>query len=478
MRPHPPSPASHAGNNRPARRAAALAAGAALALGACRSVGPDYTPPDADEWPTVWKHTGSAERLAQGDWWKEFGDSGLNKLIAQLEAANPDAAAALARVNQSRAALGIAKAGQFPGISADGNSTVNRDSANAGFQLRQGEFERYRLGLNLDYEVDIWGRVRRLVEGAKARNEAADALYANALLSLKAELTRHYFSLRELDAEIALLDSTVELRREGRELIAAQAREGETSELDLARAVAELETARADAAALRRQRAALEAGIAALVGQSASDFSLPPDAKALSAPPKIPAGVPSELLSRRPDVAAAERDLAAASADVGVAIAETLPSIRLTGVGGLTSLSATDFFNPASRFFEIGPQLNTPTLRFGLSEGNKARARAKFDEALAAFRASLVAAFRDTETALSALKHLADELAAAQSAADAAAQAAKLSRARYDNGLVSYLEVIDSERTRLAAERRLAQVKGQRLQSTAALVQALGGGWR
>jgi multidrug efflux system outer membrane protein len=447
-----------------------------LLLNGCVNVGPDHEVPTTVT-PEKFKNTPPrGNPPPRGQWWKVFKDSELNRLLKKLNEASPNSAAALARLDQARAELGIAKAGRWPTIRGSGDARQQMESANSGFQIREESYESYELDLNLDYEVDLWGRVRRQVEAARAREEAAQASYADAMLALRAELARHYFSLRSLDEEIDLLQRAVALREEGTGLVRARAEAGQISDDDLARAEAELEATRADLTALERDRAELENAIAALIGEMPSSFVLEPEAK-LRNPPSIPSGLPSQLLTRRADVAEKERLLAAACADVGVAITDFLPRITLTGTGGLASLRASDLFNPSSRLWDIGPEIEIPIFRAGLASSRKAQANSAFEEARANYRQAVLNAFRDTENGINANRSLSRETDHRCRATGAAARASELAQARYEAGLISYLEVLDALRTHLANQRLETQIRGDHLQAAVALVQALGGNW-
>ena len=267
-------------------------------LTACATIGPDHRVPNT-ETPEQFKNPSSApDAPERGQWWKAFKDSTLNDLLGQLDDASPNQAAALARLDQARAELKTAKAGGWPSIRGTGDARQQLESENTGFRISESAYERYQLALNLDYEIDLWGRVRREVEAASAREEAAEASYGDAMLSLRAELARHYFSLRSLDEEIAILQRAVKLREEGVSLVAARAEAGQISDDDVARATAELEATRGDLTAIQRDRDQFENAIAALIGKSPTTFNLKANSK-LGTVPEIPAGLPSQLLARR-----------------------------------------------------------------------------------------------------------------------------------------------------------------------------------
>lgn len=451
-----------------------LTACAVCGLVSC-SVGPEYQRP-RDDLPEAWKSAGFADPLPAGDWFLAFRDSALTSLLRRAERQNQDLAAATARYDAARAELGLARVGLSPGVAGETFAERKLDSGGAPFRAREGVYNDYEGSLNLGWEIDLWGRVRSLVAQASANMEALAAEREAALLSIKAEIARNYFTLRALDREIALVNRAVDLRKRRRELIGVQRDGGEASGLDYERAVTEEESARAEVSRLAEQRERLVNALAVLSGAPATHFTLEPDPSEIAIP-HIPAGVPSDLLRRRPDIQAAERRLAAASAGIRVAITDYLPRLTLNGSGGLSALDATDLFNAASRFWSLGPTLFVPLWGSGQNLSEQAAAEARFRESLAGYRAALLDAIRDTESALQAGRHLDRALDSQGRATAAARKAAALSEARREGGLVSFFEVIDSERTALEQERLLAQSRRDRLLAAVNLVQALGGGW-
>ena len=417
----------------------------------------------------------SSSALPAGRWWDCFGDRGLNELIRRLDEENPSLAVALARYDRARAELGLTRVDRFPRIRGDARAVRKRDSSSGVFVPPELTYNEFRTALNLEYEVDLWGRVRRAVEAAEAESEAVEADWAAARLSLRSELARNYFQLRFLDSELAVVRRNLQLREESRKLVAARVAGGEVTDLDLARAETELEATRAQKLMLERERATYFHALAALTGEVPSQFALPRGG--LSSPPKIPPGVPSQLLSRRPDIVAADRRMQAAAASIGVVKASYLPRITLLGSGGLSSLDADDLFSPTSLFGEIGPNIEIPLYNAGRAGVDVDRAFADSDEAVALYRETVLNAFREVEDALSGIHFLDREIRAHQAAATSAERAARLSRKRYDGGLISFLDVIDAERTSLNEDRELVQAKSARLLQTVQLIQALGGGW-
>ena len=332
----------------------------------------------------------------------------------------------------------------------------------------------YQTSAVFGYEIDLWGRVRRAVEAARADADAAEINIEDVRLSLQAQLAQNYFSLRFIDSEAAVVREAVEARKDTLKLARGRFEGGSTSEVDVARAETELETTKAGLVALEAPRARLENAIAVLAGKNPSSFSIA-SGTIDKLPPRIPSGIPAELLDRRPDVLAAERTLAASNARIGVAQADFLPRISLTGSGGLSSISTSDFLEYSSRKFSIGPEVSLPIFRGGILRISEARARYEHEEALANYEKAVLNAFADVETSLAARSSADREVAAFEKAVVAAGKSFELSDFRYQEGLTSYLEVLDSQRERLNAERTQVQALGRSYEATVLLIQALGG---
>jgi len=449
-------------------------------LTAC-TLGPDYRRPEVAVTPAFredapWKEAAPADAIAREAWWQIYGDPTLDDLQERARTANQDLQAAVARVDQARAAARISEADRFPRIDLDPALSRGR-TPDALAPLERG-FTSTVLSVpfDLSYEVDLWGRVRRSVEAATAEYQATAADFENIRLTLHADIARDYFALRALDAEIALLQRTVELRRQNLRLVDSLFRNGQVSRLDVARAETELATAEADAAGLRRRRAGFEHALAVLVGEAAANFSLPPAPLDLE-PPAVAPSLPSFLLERRPDIAAAERQMMAANARIGVARAAFFPVVSLTGSAGWASDELSSLFNWGNRAWALGPFISLPVFDAGRNRAGLEGARAAWEESVANYRQQVLVAFSEVEDALSDLHHLTVQAAALQQAAASARDAAELSGKRYRAGLVSYLEVVISERSALFAEQLATQIQGQRLQASVSLIKALGGGW-
>lgn len=457
----------------------------ATAFAALPAVGPDYVKPSVAapaEWRDAgeaarWKSAAPADALARGAWWTLFDDAELSALETRALAANQDLAAAAARVDQARASAGLARSAYWPQVAANASLSREQTSTTVENAAPHPLSTTYRLPLAASWEIDLFGRVRRLTESARADVEASAATFESLRLALTAEVATDYFSLRALERESAILRDGVTLRRRALDLVQSRRKAGAAADLDVARAEAELATAEADSAAVANRRAAVETALAVLLGENPTSFAISA-ATVSAATPEVPAGLPAELLERRPDIAAAERTLAAANARIGVAKAAFFPAISLTGSAGFASAQIDDLFQRDSRAWSIGPSLYLPIFQGGRNRANLERSRAVFDENVALFRQRVLVAFREVQDALTSARFLAEESAAQERATTAARRATQLAETRYAAGYVSYLEVIETQRTQLAAERAANQLAAQRLNTSVALIKALGGGWR
>lgn len=462
-----------------------------LAAAGC-AVTPPYHKPTLDvpahfkEAPPVaagWKVGQPSEAAYRGAWWKVFGDGALNALETQAQQANPGLKVAAARLAEARAQQRAARSAWFPEIDAGFGPTRQRVSP-ASQQLPQDAasppYTLWRAQVNVSYEADLFGRVSAMADAARADAQQSEALFRSVQLALQADVAQNYFAIRELDAEQALYAQTVTLREQALQLVERRFAEGDISELDVARARSELESARAQAYGVTRQRTLAEHGLAILLGKPPADFSLP--AQPLEpVVVRIPPGLPSSLLERRPDIAAAERAMAAANARVGVAKAAFFPQLDITGGLGYESARLGDLLTWSSRTFLLGPLVGTmltlPIFDGGRREAGLQQARARYEADVAQYRETVLTAFRETEDSLASLRILDDQVHAQQAAVAAAARAAQLSRTQYQEGSTSYLDVIDAERTVLQSKREAVQLQGAQAASTVALIRALGGGW-
>lgn len=454
------------------------------ALAAC-SLAPDYRAPEtpapqqykeADD-HGVWQRTAPAS--ADAVWWSVFGDPKLDELQQRAAAANQDLRAALARFDQARAEAAYARAGFFPTLDLNASGTRQRISKNRpqnALTTNTGVYTDNVLSADLGYELDLWGRVRNTVSAAGAQERASAADLQAATLSLQAELATNYFLLRSYDAELRLLEDTVVAYDKALELTRNRYRGGAAAEVDVAQAQTQLETARAQVADTRLKRAQLEHAIAVLAGEAAPGFSLP--ARPLDVPaPVIPAGLPSTLLQRRPDIAAAERRVAAANAEIGVARAAYFPAFRFGASFGYESGNGGSWLAAPSRFWSLGPSAALPLFDGGARGARSDQARARYDETVANYRQSVLNAFREVEDNLAAQRLLEQESGSQAAAVEAAERTLFHANKRYVAGAVSYLEVVSAQNAALQAQRALVDVTVRRLNASVLLIKALGGAW-
>lgn len=453
-----------------------------VVLSAC-TFGPNYKKPDVSnitpkDWH--WKIAEPKDTVPKGEWWKIFDDLVLNELETGAVVGNQNLQAAVARVDEARAVARISRSRFFPELSLDPSFKRERTSANQPtpipIQVPSVHLNTFSVPLDLSYEVDLWGRVRRSFEAAQAQAEASASDYQNVLLTLTGDVAINYFLIRSLDSEIATLRQTVELRSESVRILNNRFETGSISEIDPDRAKTELTIAEADLADTTRRRAETLNALALLCGKPASSFEIAERPVTIS-PPLVPAGLPSSLLERRPDIASAEKNLAAKNAQIGVAVAGYFPVLRLTGQAGYLSAKADNLFSADSRVWSIGPSVTMPLFSGGRTAADVKQAEAAYREALAEYRQTVLTAFKEVEDSLAQIV-LRNEQAVAQLKAVASARrVAELLNARYEAGAISHLEVVDAEREMLQQERRAAELTGQRFAASIRLIKALGGGW-
>lgn len=428
-----------------------------------------------------WKPAQPAEAQARGEWWKAFNDARLNQLVADASAANASLAAAAARVKQARALAGLAESDRVPAIGAQLGVQRGR-SSDVALGLPQGTpvapATVWQGRLTASYEVDLFGRVAGNVSAAQADAAASEATYRSVLLALQADVAQTYFRLRAADAELAFLNETVRLREESVRINQRRFDLGDLGELDLARAKTELATTRAEAIALERQRAQLEHALAVLLGKPAAAFSAQDNPLLESATlPGIPAGLPSALLERRPDIAAAQRAMVASNARIGVARSAMFPALQLTAAGGSESADLSDLFKWSSRSWLLGALTSLPILDGGRNKANIARSEAVLEESVASYRQSVLLAFAEVEDNLAGLRTLRGQAQAIDDAVAAARRSADLAGKLYGAGRSSYLDLLDAQRNLATVERGAVQLRGSRATTTVALIRSLGGGW-
>jgi outer membrane protein, multidrug efflux system len=449
-------------------------------------IGPDYERPETRtaaryKHAVKWREPRPLETLPKGEWWRVFNEPKLSELISRATGNNQNLRAAIARFDQARATARVARGNFFPTLSATPSATRQETSGNIEVPFPING-ERYRgwnveVPLDLTYEIDLWGKLRREFEASRGTAAGAAAEVENVLLTVQAEVAQNYFRLRAIDGELATVNDAIGLRREALDIVSARVKAGAGSELEQAQAETELATAQTELAGLKSQRDQLENAIAILCGVSPSEFRVAGRPGGLKSPPIVPAGVPSDLLERRPDVAAAERALAAATARIGAARALAYPSVRLIANGGFTSGELANILDVQSSRWSLGPALTVPLFAGGRNRANVERAKATADEALANYRAALLVAFGDVENSLSAIVNLREQSEAQSRARTSADKAAALAKVRYESGAGAYIDVIDANRVSLSLRRGSHQLAGQRLLAAVSLIKALGGGW-
>ena len=457
---------------------AGLAAAAAALLAAC-AVGPDYQRPSAPvpaaykEAPTAagatWLPAAPADTLARGDWWRLFGDADLDRLAQQVDAANQTVAQAAAAYRQAQALTRGARASFFPtlGLSASGRRSGGRSSS---------ESNAFGLSLDGDWAPDFWGRVGRAVESATASQQASAADLASARLSAQGEMATDYFSLREADAEIALLTSSIEGYERARQITQNRYDAGIAPKTDVLQAQTQLSNTQADLASRRNDRARFEHAIAVLTGQPPGDFSLPV-ARWIDSVPALPLGVPSALLQRRPDIASAERQVAAANAQIGVEQSAYFPSLTLSASLGNGGSRIGDLFSASGALWSFGASVAQTVFDAGAIAARVSGAEASRDAAVARYRQVVLTAFQMVEDQLASTRYLAEQADLRKQSSDAADQTEQQILNRYRAGQLSYTDVVTAQASALSARRALVQIAVARQTSAIALVQALGGGW-
>ncbi|MDB5761538.1 MAG: efflux transporter outer rane subunit [Herminiimonas sp.] len=430
-----------------------------------------------------WKTAQPAEEAARGQWWKVFGDGVLNTLEDQALLANQDLKAGAARLGQARALEQSARAGLFPQVGVGIGPTRQRPSS-ASQGLPPGTDTAattlWRGQADFSYEADLFGRVSSVVDAAGADAQRNAALFQSLQLAIQADVAQAYFLVRELDAEQALYVSTVTLRGQTLKLLQRRFDEGDIGEVDVARSRTELAAAQSESLGIVRRRAVAEHALAILLGKTPADFSLP-QRPLTRISINVPAGLPSALLERRPDIAAAERAMAAANARIGSAKSAFFPRLSITGALGYESRELGDLFKWSSRSFLLGPlfgtMLSMPVFDGGARQAEVDRAGAGYEEDVANYRQTVLKAFGEVEDNLATLRILGDQTHAQDEAVNASVRAADLSHIQYREGSVSYLYVIDADRSVLLQQRVALQLDGERARSTVSLIRAIGGGW-
>ena len=455
-----------------------------IAILAGCTMGPDYRRPETPpaeafrETPEPWKVAQPRDDIARGNWWEIFGDPQLNDLITKIDVSNQTLAASEAQFRQTLAALGISRAALFPTL--DANATVVRShspGSTLGGTTAGKTVTSYGGRFTAQWEIDLWGRVRRSVEAAEAAARASSADVGAARLSLQAQLATSYFQLRSLDAQARLLDDTVGALKKSLELTENRYRAGVVARSDVVQADAQLKSTLVQTVDLGVQRAQLEHAIAVLTGVPPAQLRISNSDSFETAVPIVPPGLPSALLERRPDVAAAERRVHASNAQIGVAKAAYFPQVTLTGVYGATSPDVSLFFVGASRTWSIGPSIAQSIFDAGLRRSQTEQAITAYDATVANYRQVTLTAFQEVEDNLAALRILEEEARSEAEAVEAARLSLSLVLNQYKAGTVSFLNVVTAQTALLNEERNAVGIQVRRLAAVVALIRALGGGW-
>ena len=449
------------------------------------AVGPDYQRPEATIIPEAYVGPGNDWKVAtpladfpRGNWWEIFGEAELNQLEADAMSANQDLKAAVSRFAQARASANVAESALYPRLGFSVQPVDQRDSKHRPVGGKPDQtYDTLTVPFDFSYEIDLWGRVKRSVEAATAQAEASADDVESIKLSMQAEVAADFISLRILDADKALLLSSIAVYRKSLELVRNRRAGGMVSDLDVAQAETVLKTAEAQVPDIAIQRARYQNALAVLTGKTASLFHISDRPLNLS-PLVIPAGLPSELLERRPDIAAAERRMAAANANIGVATAAFFPTVKLSGLAGFQSGGLDMLFDWPSNFWAVGPTLTLPLFQGGQLDADLLRTKAVYDETVAKYRQTVLNAFAEVENNLAAEHLLTDEYGKVLDTQQSVHRQLEIADNRYRSGLATYLEVATAQNAALGIERSIVRLRGQQLVSVAALIKSLGGGWQ
>jgi NodT family efflux transporter outer membrane factor (OMF) lipoprotein len=459
--------------------AIALICAAGAGMTGCM-VGPKYSRPGA-EVPAAYKETPPAQSAAQNlpeKWWRVFNDPQLNALEEQIKVSNQNLKESEAQYRQARALVRIYRSDLYPTVTAAPTATKYRYSDNKPpVTVESGAtFNDYVLPGDVSYEIDLWGRVRHNIQYYRESAQASAADLATLNLSLESELAMDYFELRSADAQEKLLTSTVGDYERTLQLTEDRHTGGLASDLDVQQAATQLEATRSQATDVGVARSQFEHAIAVLTGKPPADLTLA-FSPAADPPPAIPPGLPSEILKRRPDVAAAERRIAAANEQIGIARAAYFPSISLTGSGGFESGVLGTFLQGASLFYTVGADATETLFDAGRRRGMTEQAQANYDQTVATYRQTVLGAFQDVEDNLAALRILDQESRSEDLAVRAATRATELSLNQYKGGIANYLQVLTAQTAQLADQRAAVDILRRRLDASVGLIKALGGGW-
>jgi NodT family efflux transporter outer membrane factor (OMF) lipoprotein len=467
---------------------------ALLPLAGCM-VGPNYKRPAAAVAPAFkeappasfaeqdgWTPGQPGDAKLKGDWWTMFGDQQLNALESQVDTANQTLRSAEANFRAARAQIGYSRSFEAPTIGVGASAGAVRESANQPYfpstLANNGEGD-FTLPVDLNYEIDLWGRIRRGVTSAREQAQASDADLENVRLSLHAELAMDYFGLRDADAQIKLLDDTVKAYQQALQLTEDRFEGGAAPQSDVAQARTQLEQAQVQRTDLEVQRTQYEHAIAVLIGKPPAELTLAPDPLNLQPPalPVIPGTVPATLLERRPDIAGDERRMASANEQIGIAQASYYPTLSLSGSAGFTGTSALNWFNWPSRFWAVGPAFSETLFDAGRRRATKEITEAQYDSTVANYRQTVLTAFQQVEDNLAALRVLDTEAQQQHEATASAEQSLSLFQTRYEGGVDTYLQVVTWQTAALNNERNDLDIMQRRLDASVLLIKALGGGW-
>ena len=456
-----------------------------LFLASC-TVGPNYLKPTV-EVPAAyrenagWQVAQPQDATLRGNWWEMFNEPQLNAFEEQVDISNQNVALAEAQYRQARALVQQARAAYFPTVTIA--ASLNNSSQPASTRISNSSSGRraptlFAMAVDASWEIDVWGRIRRLVESSQASAQASAADLENARLSARTELAQDYFQLRTLDTQKQLLDANIVEFQRSLELTNNRYASGVVSRADVLQAQTQLKTTQAQAIDVGVQRAQFEHAIALLIGKPASVVSIPEAPLVMTTvPPPIPVGVPSEVLERRPDIAATERQVVAANAQIGVALAAYYPTVSLHATGGFQSTSLSQWISAPSRLWSVGPAISETVFDGGLRAGLTEQARGVYDGTVASYRETVLTAFKEVEDNLAALRILESEAGVQDEAVKAAQQSVIVFTNQYKAGITSYLEVVTAQTAALTNERTAATILGNRMNAAVLLIKALGGGW-
>lgn len=446
------------------------------------AVGPNYHRPTAPTTPGFkeaagWQPAQPQDQINRGAWWEDYHDAELNALEQKVEISNQSLKVAVTTYTQARAEVQYQRANYFPFLNASASATRSRGSENRTFYFAtKNQYNDFNLPLNVSWEPDVWGRIRRTVEAARATAQATAADVQNVRLSVQAEVALDYFEMRGLDAQMAIMDQIVVAYRKSMNLTVQRFHAGLNSELDVAQACTQLETAEAQDQDMGVARAQFEHAIAVLTGQPPATLSIPMRVAAYT-PPVVPAGLPSKLLERRPDIASAERQMQSANAQIGIARSAYYPTFMISGLGGFESSQPGNWFTGPSSFWAMGASAFLPLVDWGQRHALNTEAQANYDGTVASYRQTVLGAYQEVEDNLAALRILQGEAKTQQQAVVSAHRQEAIALARYKSGLANYLTVITAQSIDMSNQLTASEILTRRMTASVLLIKDLGGGW-